>query len=356
MPRPAIAPDLSLLNVAGSPREMGRAQGEHWRDAVREVCEARVRSTIDWAGLRGRRVVREALLPAMQGYLEAHQRYDPSVWEEFSGLAEGAGVDPALLMIGNGYTDIRDYVTFGATDTSGCTTFTATGEATADGEVLLGQTWDMDLSMLPYVYICRRQPDDGPETLVLTTCGCLSLVGVNEHGVAVGNSNIAPRDARPGVIYLALIHRALAQRDAAAAQAAICDAERASGHHYYLADPTRAVHLETTAERWAELPRDGACHAQSNHYRHDGFADVAVPPPPEARSDERRCELLHGLERHRPLTVDACQRALESRAVTVEQPLLRAITCAAIILRPASREMWATHGPPTRSAWHRYCL
>ncbi|MCZ7600597.1 MAG: hypothetical protein M5U09_26690, partial [Gammaproteobacteria bacterium] len=114
-------------------------------------------------------------------------------------------------MAGNGYTDIRDAVVQ-RPSMEGCTTFTALADDTADGAVWCGQTWDMNLAMLPFVYVLRREPERGPATVGVTTTGCLSLIGVNDEGIAVGNSNITPLDARPGVMYLAMIHHALAQR------------------------------------------------------------------------------------------------------------------------------------------------
>lgn len=354
MNRPASAPEMSLLELAGTPREMGRAHGEHWREAIAELCEARVRSTLNWADVRGRSLGREALLGAMPPFLEHHRRWCPEVYDEFLGIAEGAGLDPALLLIGNGYTDIRDAVAFAEPTLGGCTTFSATGEATADGTVWAGQTWDMDQSMLPFVFVCRRNPSQGPRTVTVTTCGCLSLIGINEAGVAVGNSNITPRDARAGVIYLAMIHQALAQPTLDGAVAAITSAPRASGHHYYLADERRAVHLETTATRWAELPRDGACHAQSNDYRHTGFGDLPIAPLPEGRSIERRTCLGEALRGRGPLERRGMQAALESNDVRVELPVGTVITCASALLHPAGREMFATHGPPRESAWRSY--
>ncbi|MCC7491118.1 MAG: hypothetical protein IT204_02160 [Fimbriimonadaceae bacterium] len=333
---------------------MGRAQGEHWREAVQEVCEARLASTLRWARLKGRSLSRTQLLGYLPPFLPVHQAYDADVWEEFAGIAEGAGVGLPELLIGNGYTDVRDVVVEAFPTTEGCTTFTALPPATADGRLYVGQTWDMDSSMLPYVYLCTRRPDRGPATVGVTTCGCLSLMGLNEAGIAVGNSNITPRDARVGVIYLALIHRALAQRTLDNAVLSITAAERASGHHYYLADAQRAVHLETTATRCDELDRDGACHAQSNDYRSPHFGELPVPPTPEGRSIERRCQLAAELAARSPLTVGGLQAALAAPGIPVSNAL--AATCASIIMDPAARQLWATHGAPAADAWQQVTL
>jgi len=355
MARPLPVPSLSRLTVSGSTRDMGRQQGEQWRDAIAELCEARLTSTLAWAEEKQRPLSRESFLDYLKAFLAAQETYAPAVHDEFLGIAEGAALSPELLMAGNGYTDIRDAVVQRAS-LEGCTTFTALGDATADGMVWCGQTWDMNASMLPFVYVLRREPDDGPATLGLTTTGCLSLIGVNDEGIAIGNSNITPKDARPGVMYLAMIHHALAQRSLASAAAAITAAERASGHHYYLADRGSALHLETTATRWAELMRDDVCHAQSNDYRHTGFGDLPQPPMPEGRSVERRCALAAELGGSPPLKLTDFQAALQSDEVRVAEPIRDVVTCAAVIMRPESGELWATHGPPDDGLWHEFAL
>ena len=355
MARPLAMPDISFLTVRGAAREMGRQQGEQWREAIAELCEARLSSTLAWAESKQRSLQRAELLDFLTAFCDAQEQFAPAVHDEFLGIAEGAGLSPELLMAGNGYTDIRDAVVQQAS-LEGCTTFTVLESATADRAVWLGQTWDMNASMLPFVYVLRREPDDGPATLGLTTTGCLSLIGVNESGVAIGNSNITPNDARPGVMYLALIHHALAQRSLPAAAAVITSAERASGHHYYLADQAAAIHLETTATQWAELARDGACHTQSNDYRHGGFGDLPQPPMPEGRSVERRCALGEALAARQPLDLAGLQAALQTDGVRVAEPIQDVLSCAAVILRPASGEMWVTHGPPDDGLWQAFGL
>ena len=103
----------------------------------------------------------------------------------------------------------------------GCTSFIATAQATADGLTYVGQTWDMHAFAEPHMRVFRRTPDEGPAWVTLTTAGCLSLIGLSDRQIAVGNTNVAPVDARPGVIYLAMIHEALRSPDYATARAAI---------------------------------------------------------------------------------------------------------------------------------------
>ncbi len=151
--------------------------------------------------------------------IEPHQRYDTDVWDELHGIAEGAGLSDEMILICNGLTDIKDAVQVVAgggsaiqpADTAGCTAWLAAPEATEAEIALAGQTWDMHAAAAEFMVIVRRKPDRGPATISMTTAGCLSLVGINSAGIAIGNNNLRPRDARPGVMYLAMIHNALGQ-------------------------------------------------------------------------------------------------------------------------------------------------
>lgn len=355
MSRPAAPPELSRLDLAGTPREMGRAHGEAWRECIHEVCEHRLEVTIRFGGGHCAEWTRDTLLAAMEPFVAAQAAWSPAVHDEFLGIAEAAGVSPAALMLGNGFTDLRDYAARRAPDAGECTTFTALPEATADGALYLGQTWDMDQHMLPHVFVCRREPRDGPATLGVTTCGCLSLIGLNQHGVAIGNSNLRATDARVGVHYLAVIHQALAQSSLAAAAEVVRGAPRVSGHHYYLADAALAVHLETTAERCVELARDADCHVHSNDYRDAGNRALGMAIDPLGRSIERRCALSAALAAGPP-SLESLQRGLEHPEVAVREPVLSSLTCAAVVMRPASRELWATHGAPEPGGWRRHAL
>ena len=72
----------------------------------------------------------------------------------------------------------------------------------------------------------------------MTTVGCLSLIGMNSEGIALGTTNIRTTDARVGVGYLQIIHSALAQTTLADVERTIVEAPRAGAHYYYAAEQT----------------------------------------------------------------------------------------------------------------------
>ena len=101
--------------------------------------------------------------------IEAHRSYDAALWDEFCGIARGADLTIEELLVGNGYTDVRDFVLFQELPPGdhpfhdgGCTALLVPGEC-AEGSPIVGQTWDMNQDAMDYLVIVHRRPDDDPE-------------------------------------------------------------------------------------------------------------------------------------------------------------------------------------------------
>lgn len=284
-------------------------------------------------------------------YLE---QYSPKVYEEFMGMAEALELSPAELVIGNGWTDFTDLLSRRTKEAlHECTSVALFGEMTADGRTYVAQTWDMNVTAGPYMVLVRREPEDGPATLSLTTAGCLSLIGVNEAGIAVGNTNLAPRDARAGVFYLALIHEALAQTDFRRAVDCIIQARRLSGHYYYLGGPEgEFCGIETTGERHQVVQPQQPFYAHTNHYLERALMDGAASASAGGNSEGRLARmtaLAEGLEGG--VTVEDMGGLLRDHEG--EHPICRhcdeptgAATLGAAIMCPQAPTIWAVAGNP----------
>ncbi len=345
---------LDIIDLQGTPEQMASQHAEACYDAAREMIRARC----DLALKRGREkqddLTMEDCLEVAAEHLAAQEDYSPTVHAEFMALAEALDVSPEELLIGNGFTDyidvLRGELSGGG---EGCTSFIATGAATADGFTYVGQTWDMNAFAEPHMRVFRREPDDAPAWVTLTTAGCLSLIGMNEVQIAVGNTNVRPRDARPGVIYLAMIHEALRSPDYARARAAIAWAERASGHYYYVASISgSATGLETTATRETALPIHDGLLVHANHYHDPTLEELSDGPAGD--NTLGREALLDGYLRERAgnLTLETMIAGL--RLDQGAHPVCRppaddpdgVTTCAAAIMCPEMRKMWIASGNP----------
>lgn len=350
---------LRVLEFSGSPSQMGEAFGESCREQIAELCELRLRNALDQASKYGGRSARpEQLFAIARRCLEGTRRYDQSGHDELAGIARGAGLPLDQIMALGGLTDLRDTLAWGGDPetTGGCTSFIVGRDASAEGRPLCGQTWDLATDNQPFVVAVHRRPLAGPQTWCVTTVGCLSLMGMNEHGIAVGTTNLRTLDARVGVPYLNLIHRALACRDHASAVAAITDAQRAGGHFYYVVHADgQASALECTATRHLEGPVEAGSHVHCNHCLVPEHAELEGDTPRQSSEARyrRMSELLGGCPEGHDLS---CLQEHLSDTAGGELAICRddfagISTNAAIVMDPGRLSLRACQGLPSRAGW-----
>lgn len=146
------------LEPGDLPRAWGRAHGESFRGEIRSLAELRIYLTIKVGGGGGRFSGPDQVLEVAQAHLPVLERYDRALYDELVGIAEGAGVSPAHIVVLNHYTDLRDVdpaslragghgQPAAAGDDEGCSIIWA---RTTDGPVL-AQTWDMHATAIPYI-------------------------------------------------------------------------------------------------------------------------------------------------------------------------------------------------------------
>jgi isopenicillin-N N-acyltransferase-like protein len=350
------------IELSGSPCRMGREFGEAFREQTRRFAAVRLDNCVKGCRDLGLPVDEALVLDICRRCIEPHQRYDAAGWEELHGIAEGAGLSDEMILICNGLTDIRDAVKAAtgvawpsqSADNGGCTAWMAAPEATADERVLAGQTWDMHGAAAEFIVVVQRKPDQGPATLAMTTAGCLSLVGINSAGVGVGNNNLRPTDALPGVMYLAMIHKALSQSTLAGAVNAITGAPRCSGHNYYLVGPAgEIVDIEATAADYEVIQPAGAVYAHTNHYLTERLRKLEQPDAVTASSTWRLTRMLHVLaEQAGQISPQSMIAAMSDPSgqgacrICRNDPTDAGPTCGAAVLSPQERRMWVAQGEP----------
>ena len=349
---------MRFLDLNGTPARLGETFGESCRDAIAELYALRLDDALAKA-LRdgGRQSSEAALLALAERCLEVSARFDPAGTEELRGIARGARLSAARVMAMNGLTDLRDALAFGGPfeGSGGCTAFVVQRDRSADGRVWAGQTWDLGSENLPYVVAVHRRPAEGPETWCVTTVGCLSLMGINAEGVALGTTNLRTVDAGPGVPYLGLIHRALGEGSAAAAAALIAHAPRAGGHAYTAVDRSGAAYaIECTARRSCTIAIRGGFHVHTNHCQVPEHLELEAPLPyPSSRARlSRMQQLLREAERIDGAFLESCLADRANGALAICRDDFDGIsTNAALVVCPEGPSLRACHGQPSRAAW-----
>lgn len=350
---------LELIELSGAPRAMGQAFGEATRDEVQDLIERRFRNALAQARLYGgRRLQREDLLAIARRCLPKVEAFDAAGWDELGGIAEGANRSLEEVWAMNALTDVRDIAAFGFEDEEACTAALVGVERASEGRAVFGQTWDLATDNMPFVRLVRRRPTEGPSTLSLTLVGCLSLIGLNENGVAVGTTNLRATDNRPGVGYLDVIHRALRASTAEEASGLVEDAPRAGAHFYWVGDAGRAGGLECT-DRRSILRWTRRTLVQTNHMRTELEA-LQVSNTPMASSHYRagRMEaLLQGVESVSSSDLRRFLADTEGGELSIDRRGFAGIsTNAAVVIDPSERRFWGVHGPASLGRWHEWSI
>ena len=349
---------MRIIHLEGTPRRMGEAFGESCRPAIAELYALRLENAVAQALRYGGRDVGEAdLLALATACLEASARFDPAGTEELRGIAHGAGLTPERVLAMNGLTDLRDALAWGGPleAAGGCTAFVVQRDRSADGRLWAGQTWDLGSDNQPYVVAVHRRPASGPETWCVTTVGCLSLMGMNAEGVAIGTTNLRTTDAGAGVPYLGVIHRALAESSAAAAAALIARAPRAGGHAYTVVDRGGdAFAVECSARHSRTFALRGGFHVHTNHCQvpeHQAL-EADIPYASSRTRLARMQELLRGADRIDGPFLEACLADRANGTLAICRDDFDGIsTNAALVVSPDGRWLRACQGLPSRGAW-----
>ena len=349
---------MRVLHFEGTPARMGEAFGESCREAIAELYALRLENAISQARQHGGRDVREAdLLALARACLAASAQHHPDGAAELAGIARGARLAPERVLAMNGLTDLRDALAWGGPleAAGGCTAFVVQRDRSADGRLWAGQSWDLGTGNLPYVVGVHRRPARGPETWCVTTVGCLSLMGMNAEGVAVGTTNLRTRDAGPGVPYLGLIHAALESSSAAEAVAWITSAVRAGGHAYTVVDRWgEAFAVECTAKRSRSLALRGGFHVHTNHCQlpeHQTLEAELSFASSQARL-ARMQELLRDADRIDRAFLERCLADTANGKLAICRDDFEGIsTNAALVLSPDAALLRACQGLPSHGAW-----
>ncbi len=355
---------LDTIELAGTSEAMGEAFGEHTRGETRQLYERRLIAALEYMReRRGHRGTTRDVLTAAEACLPATRRFDPEGYTEFEGIARGAGLTEAQLFVTQGLTDLRDFLAFGdrPADSEGCSSFVHIAADEQAPPVLAGQTWDLMDDNMPFVRLVHRKPEDAPETLSITLTGCLSLIGLNSEGVCVGNTNLQTKDARPGVQYLSIIHRALRSRNAKEALEVVSGAPRAAAHYYYTADRFgTAWGIECSATNEARVEITEGTYVHCNHVLDPRLKALEVPVTDESTGfrQKRLSELFGALtESSTPVTPERARGAFSDREGG-DNCICRyntgaddISTNAAVIMNPHTGELHACRGQPDRGRW-----
>lgn len=221
---------------SNDPKERGQQHGETLRDQISEIAEIRMERMCNTSHYKR---VKDVLALAHE-HIPVLHKFDYNLFNELAGISAASNNSLERIIVLNNYTDMRDISPSEHTDMGGCSIIyspTPTG-------ALLGQTWDIHESAMPYVIILKFK-----DALLFSIAGCLGMTGLNSSGVGITINNLSSTDAYIGVIWPALVRKALTHSSAQKACDEIMQAPNGSGRHYAIGDNKHFFGIETSGTK-----------------------------------------------------------------------------------------------------------
>ncbi|MBP1713930.1 MAG: acyl-CoA--6-aminopenicillanic acid acyl-transferase, partial [Deltaproteobacteria bacterium] len=165
-----------LYSLKGSPREIGRQYGVSCPEKIHKNIDLYFRIFKHYANLDRNRAIRLA-----QSFIPVIQAFENDLLEEMKGIAAGAGVQFEEVLSLNVRTELMypDQLA----GQGECTALAALPEATASGDMLLGQNWDWKPHLLETAVLLRIEQERKPTVLTLTEAGIVGKIGFNSAGL-----------------------------------------------------------------------------------------------------------------------------------------------------------------------------
>ncbi len=372
---------LPLLEVRGSPREVGRQHGRGARARVAHNVALYLRrfeleGKIDRAEIRRR----------AEAYRQVVERENPAYAEEMAGIAEGAGLDLLDVVAVNVRYEIlyTEFVRKGlehplerVPEVGGCTSFAILPELSESGHLLVGQNWDWIPEVQGLAVRARR--DGLPASLGFTEAGIAGAkIGLNEAGLGLAiNGLVSDRDtwSRLKKPFHVRCWEVLAARSLDDALRAVAGSPRSCSSNFLIAkagtSAPEVVDIELAPDTERRLAPEGGFLCHANHFLDTDPLGIRQPLAEERVSTFHRyariTALLRGFaDRGRKVGVEDLKRILRDHAdapnslcrhPVMERPELeRYGTVASAILDVDAAEMWLAAGPPCESRYRRLAL
>ncbi len=355
---------LAVVELEGSPRQIGREHGARLRAHVADMVEQRMQRLTAVAGERQQTLL-DAALEVGRRVWDLHEAYDPSLMEELAALAEAARVDPLELLVANGDADLMGML-YDAASAREETAFWTGRNVSPDGTPYIGQTRSAPTGECAQPVVLRLYPDDAPAALIVSAAGSLGLAGMNEAGLAIVANNLVPTDAQDGITFVFVLRKALRQLTLENAIRVMLEVQRCSGHNYLVADATgRAVNVETSATQVSLTLLESDFYPHTNHFLSQKLQALERVRAPEVMLSSRtRLQRVRTLlqERSGYITPHALQKILADHdsapGAICQHGMQRGelATRVSLIFSPQQATLWIAPDNPCRGRFQKVQL
>jgi hypothetical protein len=274
--------------IEGSANKRGHAYGVQFRDAIRDFLDHEI-----YAAFVGKPATKEEMLRYAAECGAVVRDECPMIAEEFQGIADGAGLTFAEVMLINLHEEL--YHRTALPGHGHCTAVAVAGSDAGNGHTYVGQTWDWMQSVAGKSRIVEWRREDGASVLAYGFPGMPMGAGVNSEGIALcwtsarlGNQSERPRVGIPSYV---LIAHLLAQEDIESVIREAKKNKHAGWFTFVMADGEgRLLNIEGSPEKVAvERPKERLVRVDY------GSSEMAAKKPDGRVSLNARCELMYGL-------------------------------------------------------------
>jgi isopenicillin-N N-acyltransferase-like protein len=352
------AKEFMVVECKGTPYEIGRQYGAACRDNILKSLEMNFGALI-----HGQQATKEEIITNALKFVPNVKSFDPDIIEFITGQADGAGISfeeafslRCMLELGLYYKQIIGL----------CTSFAATGEATAEGKAILGQNIDwiagFPMDLLKFEY------KNGVKQLVLSLGGIVEYT-LNSHGIGMcANSIFNPvEEYYIGIPVGCYLPKAMRQQKIGDALGILCLAARGIGYYHLASAQGDIVGVESVLDDFNVLHPERDMLVHSNHYFTDRFkkGDWAYVVLPDSYLRSTRIKRL--MDKHYgSITPQVMMELLSDhnnhpssicRHVDNDKPpQFRSETLASYIMVPEDQVMYIAYGNPCQYEYVEYKL
>lgn len=295
---------------SANPFERGRQHGSQVKTEIEKVCQG-YRKSFERKGYTWE----EAQQMAME-YVPYLEKEMPDLMEEARGIAAGAEVDLAVVMVLNTrYELLKFKKNVNCYENAECTCFAVTPEATADKETIGGQNWDNSPFIGENLYVLHIDEENGTKVIGLTEPAQLLRSGMNSHGISVNCSTLLTvKDVRGVAVPTNFMRRRISQcRSLAEAKQLMEGFKPCISINYVISsakDGDAAVYETTPAENFMIAPSRGIV-TQGNDVQADPTIERFIPADRDHHHHFRGQRLNYLLQKKAgKLTAEDIQEAL----------------------------------------------
>jgi hypothetical protein len=299
------------------------------------------------------------------------QEFDRPLLAMLRGQAEALELPPDTLLRYDLVRYLRDdLVTRKTPQPEGCTTWGATGSATASGQPILVKNRDNRLELLPIQIVIDATPESGYRYLCSSSAGKpgVSCAGINEAGLAVADTHVCSTDLGPGLPDYALMMHILEEHDSvSSALDYLRSVPRLGRNNLILADGGGHLAVFEIGHRSCGMreTRDGTL-VNTNHFvspaLRDRFVDTS-PPQTKGNTFHRYDKVARELQAALgQIDVPIAQRLMATHdgplASICRHPMAGSgsATLSTSIFSPAQRTMLFCPGLPCQNQYEDFAL